>query len=96
VGLGGFPVNKRIAKLGKATSESNTGHLSRPMFLSRIAAFNHAKVDVVVNINILYSDPQTRWISEEVTSGELELEHHCVTSCCLPEHLYQQEPLMAD
>ena len=34
------------------------------------------EVDVIVNVNILYSDPQARRIPANVTYGELEIEHH--------------------
>lgn len=59
--LGGFPARKHIALLGKPMNESHMRHLSRfRLIRSRIASFNDREVNVVVDVNIFYSDPQAR------------------------------------
>jgi hypothetical protein len=65
--------------LRKAMGESHMGHLSRfrlSFSRSRIAPSNDREMDVIVDINVFYSDLQARWI----TSGKFKIVHHCVTS----------------
>src|SRR6266496_4472021 len=63
--------------------ESHMGHLSRFRFTfsrSRIASSNDREMDVIVDINVFYSDLQARWIPADVTSGKFKIAHHCITS----------------
>jgi len=73
----------RQRQLRKAMDESHMGHLSRFRFIfsrSQIASSNDREMDVIVDINVFYSDPQTCWIPTDITSRKLKIAHHCVTS----------------
>jgi hypothetical protein len=37
------------------------------------AALDDREVDVVIGVNVLCSDPQTRWISADITNGKLKI-----------------------
>src|SRR5580704_1712998 len=81
--LKGCPVRKRIAQLREAMNESHMGHLSRlRLILSRFAAFNDREVNVIIDVNVLYFDPQARWISADVTNGKLKIMHHHLPPFC--------------
>jgi hypothetical protein len=57
--LGGRPVGKRIAQLREAMNESHMGHLSRLsliLFLLLVSVFNDREMNVIVDINVFYSD----------------------------------------
>ena len=57
--LSGCPLEPNIAKLREAMNESHMGHLSRfRLILSRLGSlFNDREVDVIVDVNVFYSDP---------------------------------------
>jgi hypothetical protein len=75
--LSGCPLEPNIAKLREAMSESHMGHLSRfRLIISRRATLNDREVDVIVDVNVFYSDQQARWVSTDVTYCELEIIHH--------------------
>src|SRR5260370_41523726 len=37
-------------------------------------------MDVIVEINVFYPDPQARCNPADVTSGKFKIAHHCITS----------------
>jgi len=75
--LSGCPVERHIAELSEAMSESHMGHLSWfRLIIFRWATFNDREVDVIVDVNVFYSDQQARWVSADITSCELKVIHH--------------------
>jgi hypothetical protein len=81
--LSGRSVSKRMADFREAMNERDMGHLSRfRLIIFLLAAFNHGEVNVVVDINVFYSDPQARWISADITNAKLKIMHHHLPPDC--------------
>jgi hypothetical protein len=74
--LSSFSVGNCVTQFRKAMNEGHMGHFSRfRLILSRFA-LDDREMDVVIDVNVLYSDPQARWISADITNGKLKIKHH--------------------
>lgn len=57
--------------------ESHMRHLSRArLTLTILANFNHRKVNVIVNVHVLYSDSQARRVTADIAWIKLKIMHH--------------------